>query len=104
MNTHLRSRHAAVAAAGGILAALSIGGVALAITDTQFKYTSPKTGFYTVGSASFAPKDTTSAGNYFNSVTGGLGVLDQRRCFLTGVNLPHGAALTGLRVWYVSGA
>ena len=105
MKGYRMSRTGATAIAFGVVAALSFGGVAKAITDSVFRYDTPKTGYYTVGSAAMVPKDTTAGENYSNSASdGGLIVLGQQRCFVTGINLPNAVTITGMRVWYLSGA
>ncbi len=55
MNKYLTSRRAAFATVGGLLAAVSLSGVALAITDTAFRYSTPKKGYLTLMPAAFTP-------------------------------------------------
>jgi hypothetical protein len=103
MNTYLTSRRLALVAAGGVLAALSLSGVAQAVTDTIFRYTTTKTGYFGIDFMAMAPSNAAAADNYqIGNLTGltATGV----RCFNTGVNLPHGARMTQLVVWTTSGA
>jgi hypothetical protein len=105
MTAYFTSRRAAIAAAGGLVVALSFGGVAQAITDTVFKYTNPRTAYYSIGHLALNPLGTAFAGHYARDYTGGLVNNGAgAACLGTGVNLPQGAALTLLRVWYKSGA
>ncbi len=104
MTHHFTSRHAAVAVACSVLVALSFSGVAQAITDNVFRYSSTKTGFYGISSLDLAPLNNNTAPNYDNSAAGGLFKLVQNGCFGTGVRLPNGATITAVRVWYASGA
>lgn len=98
MKKHLTSRNAAFFAAGGFVAALFLAGAAHAITDTVFKYTTPKTGFLAFPPAAFAP-----AGGTYNIYNDGsiLQVnTNNTTCLVAPVNLPQGATMTGLAIWY----
>jgi hypothetical protein len=98
----LTSRTAAIAGAFAILAALSFTGVAQAITDTVFRYTTPKTAYFPIsGMAMNASSDNY---DYTNGWFNGLSPVSGVPCFSTGVNLPHGSTITGLTIWYESGA
>jgi hypothetical protein len=98
-------RRAATAAAAGVVIALSFSSVAQAITDTIFRYSSPKTGYYMIDRMAMSPQDTTAAGASFSIDAGDGGLTaGTQACFVTGVNLPQGATITGARVWYRSGA
>jgi hypothetical protein len=83
MTHHFTSRHAAVAVACSVLVALSFSGVAQAITDNVFRYSSTKTGFYGISSLDLAPLNNNTAPNYDNSAAGGLFKLVQNGCFGT---------------------
>lgn len=102
MKSPFTSKNAAFFAAGGFVAALFLAGAAHAITDTVFKYTTPKTGYYTLDPIAFAPSqptDTYVIGDVPDAVydTSGLS-----KCFGTGVNLPQGATMTAFAAWYSS--
>ncbi|HET7679363.1 MAG TPA: hypothetical protein VFK79_04415 [Xanthobacteraceae bacterium] len=97
MPAYLTLRNAAVAASMGILAALSFSGVAQAITDTVFRYSSPRAGYYTIDQMAMSPDRSTAT--YVNSWGAGLA---GNACFNTGVNLPHGATITAVAFWYSS--
>lgn len=104
MKTYFASSRIAVAAAS-IIAVLSFSGVAQAITDTVFRYSSPRIGRYTVDHLAMAPDRTSAANsNYGNTIAGGLTTGTNDTCFVTGINLPHGAALTAVTIYYVHGA
>jgi hypothetical protein len=102
MKACLSARHVAAAAAGGIFAALSFSGIAQAITDTVFKYTVPKTGYYSIDRTAMYPGSTNSGADYqVGTSTPGLGLITgQNACFQTGVHLPHGATVTLVRIWH----
>jgi len=99
MQAHFTSRHVAIAAAGGVLAVLSFSGVAQAITDTVFKYTSPRTSYYSIGHLALNPLGSAFATGYVRDYSGGLQT-NPTACFGVGVNLPQGATVTEVRVWY----
>jgi hypothetical protein len=104
MKSYITSRCGAIAAAGGVVAALSFGGVAQAITDTVFRYSAPKTGFYSIDRFALNPIGSFfGAMNYNREWNGGLwNNGTDANCFGTGINLPHGATLASVRVWYSS--
>ena len=83
------------------LFALSYGGIAHAITDTLFRYSTPKAGYLSLGPMSFAPADSSTTPNY-TSQSGDFLEADNTGCFVAPVNLPQGAALTNFTAW-VSG-
>ncbi|HET7681536.1 MAG TPA: hypothetical protein VFK79_15535 [Xanthobacteraceae bacterium] len=99
MRNHFTFRNAAFFAAGGLVAALFLGGAAQAITDTVFRYNTERIGNYGLSPTAFAPvNDNTSysiswTGEPFLEMSGGVG------CFTTGVNLPHGAKMSSLMAW-----
>lgn len=78
-------------------------GTAQAITDTFFLYSSPRTGYFTISPAALSPDG--DGADYIIGFTGGARLQsDSTRCFVTGVNLPQGARITQMRVFYSSGA
>jgi hypothetical protein len=98
MNRYLMSRRGAFAAIGGLLAALSVSGVALAVTDNAFRYSTPKKGHLTLMPAAFTPYNLTS--NYSNNGTSLAPTTTNQTCWSAPVNLPHGATMTALAMWY----
>ena len=104
MNAYFTPRRAVIVAAAGLVAALSFGGVAQAITDTVFRYSPPKTGYYSIDHFAMNPLGSGAADSYFREFSTGLNNTTGNDCFGTGVNLPHGVTLTEVRVWYKSGA
>jgi hypothetical protein len=105
MRNHFISRNAAAFAAGGFVAALFLAGAAHAITDTIFKYSTPKAGSYGLSPLGFIPGDNTIADGYAFVIAGGFQSLQLFNghtfgCFETGVNLPQGATISGLTMWY----
>ena len=104
MTAYFTSRNAAIAAAGGLVAALLFSGVAQAITDTVFRYSPVKTGHYTIDHFALHPINSSVANEYSHGLNEGL-VSNSAvgGCFNGGINLPHGATITDARVWYTSG-
>ena len=72
MKPHLTFHPAAVALAG-VVAALSFSGVAQAITDTVFRYSPAKTGFYSIDSMAMSPISTASGTGYVTEWGAGVG-------------------------------
>jgi len=103
MLPHVTSRRVALAAAGGLLAAMSLSGAAQAITDTVFKYTTAKTGYFGIDVMAMAPDRNNAANDYFIDWDGILSA-DGPNCFNAGVNLPNAATIKRLSIWYTSGA
>jgi hypothetical protein len=99
MNTYLTSKRTALAAVGGLLAFLSLSGVALAATDNVYRYSTLKTGYLTLLPAAFTPADTTK--DYVNN---GIAIrpltAGQQHCWSAPVNLPQGAKMTALALYY----
>jgi hypothetical protein len=92
----------ATVAAGSLLAILAICGTAKAVTDTIFKYSAPKTGYFTIDHMAMAPDG--DGADYTISWGDGLFLNTMgSRCFNTGVNLPNGAKITAAAVYYASG-
>ena len=82
--------------AGGALGTLFVSGAALAITESSYNYTTPKTGYYGISNLGLAPRNHSN--EYDNP--GMSGGLSGTGCFHRGVNLPQGAVITGLTVYY----
>lgn len=80
-----------VAGACAVLVATS----ASAVTDTTFRYTTAKTGFFTI--SVLAMKPDSSLADYSVTLNDGLSTAGAA-CFSTGVNLPLGAKITNLRI------
>lgn len=87
----------------GAAIALLSGGLALGVTDTQFRYSTPKPGSFSISFAALA-KDSSSAGSFQMNFDGGYIVESPggSDCFGTGVNLPQAAVITQVRVWMAS--
>ena len=105
MWNHFTSRNAVAFATGGFVAALFLAGAAHAITDTIFKYSTPKTGSYGISPLGFVPGDNQAADGYAFVIAGGFQSLQLSNghtngCFDTGVNLPQGATITAFTMWY----
>ncbi len=94
------SRRTAAFAAGGALAVLFISGAAVAVTDTNFTYTTAKTGYYGIDAGAMAPAEGVLT--YTNTPEMGLMTSGGLGCFTTAVNLPQGATIKGLAIYYSS--
>jgi hypothetical protein len=93
----LSSRNAAFFAAGGFMAAVFLVSAAHAVTDTIFKYSTVKTGYFGLSPLAFSPSDFNYASGFvvqFASV--GVRPAGSRTsaCFNANVNLPQGATIT----------
>jgi hypothetical protein len=88
---------------GALLGALSFSSSAQAVTDTAFRYTAEKTGTFSIHHMAMIPADKDSANNY--TVTWGSGLKAMAgSCFNTAVNLPNGAKISTVQVFFSSGA
>jgi hypothetical protein len=92
------TRNAAFFVAGGCGVALFLAGAAHAITDTVFKYSTPKTGQLSLDPMAFAPASYIDADQYSMNWDGGI-MTTNATCFNTGVNLPQGSNITALTMW-----
>lgn len=97
MTKYLTSCNAAFFAAGGFIAALFLGGAAYAITDTAFNYSTPKTGYLAIPTAAFVARYNSDVYSNFGYV---LTTSSSTHCFSAPVNLPQGAKMTALAIWY----
>lgn len=86
----------------GAAVASVVSGVAFAVTSPDFTYSAAQTGYLTLGPMAMTPDDSNSADDYlinplhlYNDSTTGA-------CFVTGVNLPKGAILRNLTVYFTS--
>jgi hypothetical protein len=86
-------------AIGGCGAALFLAGAAHAITDTVFRYSTPKTGTAMYPAAAFGPQNAPAT--YHNGLV--LQNIGSAVCYWAPVNnLPQGAKLTALVMFYVN--
>jgi hypothetical protein len=93
------NRNAAFFAVGGLIAVWFLAGAAHAITDTVFRYSTPKNGTAMYGAAAFGPQNAPST--YHNGLV--LQNIGSVVCYWAPVNnLPQGAKLTALVMFYVN--
>ena len=92
-------RAAVVPASTAIFVALLASGTANAITDTVFRYSTPQTGYLALPANVFTPLDDSTVYSVTNRSQLRLDT-DDFACFVTPVNLPQGADMTQLTVWY----
>jgi hypothetical protein len=99
----LESSRSAAMISASILAAAAILGAAQAATDTIFRYSTPRTGYFGIHSMALSPQGDGSLDYRSPWETEGLTVRPMNDgCFSAGVHLPHGATITQLRVFYKS--
>ena len=96
----ISQRALARAAFGGLVLVFTFAGAANAITDTNFRYSAPKTGYLTITAAAFTPGLLTSA--YVNNGAVLSPSTTNQTCWYAPVNLPHGATMSRLHLWYAS--
>jgi len=101
MFTRLRGRHPAGLIAIGVVSTLVLSGTAIAVTDTNFTYSTTQTGYLMVGPGDLVPADNFSAQNYV--LDAGFASSGTEACFRAGVHLPQGARITTVRTSYISG-
>jgi hypothetical protein len=102
MKNLLTFPRSAAAVAGSLLAILTVVGTAQAANDTVYKYSTPKTGYFTIDHTTMVP--TASGVNYAGSFADSLRLTAASgTCFGAGVHLPHGAKITAVSVAYRSG-
>jgi hypothetical protein len=90
------------AIAAAILVASASFATAAYATETQYRYTTPKTGYFSISAGAMAPTTISAFNDYFVS-NGTLFVnTGSEQCFNAGVNVPTGAKITGLAMFYRS--
>lgn len=99
MKKRINWRAVVVPASTAVLVALLLSGAANAITDTVFRYSTPQTGYLALPANVFTPLDDSTAYSVTNRSQLRLDT-DDFACFVTPVNLPQGADMTNLTVWY----
>jgi hypothetical protein len=105
MRKHITLRHAGYFVAGCIVTGCLFGGAAQAITDTVFRYSTPKQGYLQLDPAGFTPLSNEGPGSYriFYVYDAFIQTTVADACFGKSIELPHGATLTALSVWYQKG-
>jgi hypothetical protein len=98
MNVSLRTF--TIATAAGVVLVLAAGGLARAITEPVFKYPTPRTGYFSIHPVAMTPTAPGIGDDY--SIGRTEISTNKDVCFITGVNLPHGATLKAVVVWYSS--
>lgn len=105
MTSSARITGIAFGASAAIVGALLVSGTAQAVTDTVFQYSAAKTGYYSISPMSLAfAGDGGNADKAFFIQTNSVVRPTYGGCFLTGVNLPQGAVIKQLSVWFDTGA
>ncbi len=101
MTIRLTSRPVALVAVGSLLAALFFGGAAQAITDTIFRYSSPKPGYLMLSPADFVRLGNSGSPAEHNINLLGITTTSAAQvCLLAPVHLPHGATIKQFRAFY----
>ena len=98
MTNHFTSQNFSFFAAGCLVATLFVGGAAQAITDTVFKYSTPKNGYLQIPNGAFQVGKSSTP-----YVSGNLALradANVETCFQAPVNLPAGAKMMALAIFY----
>ncbi len=99
MTTNGTSYRFALVTIGSLLAAVSLSGVAQAVTDTIFRYSTAKIGYFGIDAMALAPQNSHAASQLssnWDAVAGASVSADG--CYNSGVHLPQGATITQLAV------
>ena len=88
--------------AGGFLSALFLAGAAYAITSTDFTYSTPQNGYYTIDRMAMTPPNDAASFSIQTGSGQGLAGTNVTRCFNGAVNLPQGATIVRMHVWFSS--
>jgi hypothetical protein len=92
---NLNLRRAALAAAGAVIASLAFAGAGQSAVV--------KTGYYTIDAMAMGPESVSSDTQY--TITGALfNAANDPACFNAAVNLPQGATVTAVTIWYTGTA
>jgi hypothetical protein len=95
MRTLVTARHLTIALAG-ILIGFTLSGVAYAISAAGFRYSAPRTGYLMIPAAAFVPEADTAVYTNLGRSLDVTGIA----CAVAPVNLPDGAKMTQLAMWY----
>jgi hypothetical protein len=95
MRVIVTARHLAIVLSG-ILIGFTVSGVAYAISAAGFRYSAPKTGYLMLPAAAFVPF---SDGTIYSNIGDELDTTGEQ-CFSAAVNLPNGAKMAQLAMWY----
>jgi hypothetical protein len=91
-----------IVAATSIVTTCCGAGVANAASDTNYKYSTPKTGSYVIDPMDMAA-DRSAGNDYFNDWTNGVHLSSGNSgCFNAGIHLPQGAKITQALMFYSS--
>lgn len=105
MTSKLQGGRLVLSAFGILVFGVALGGGAQAVTDTIFKYTSPKTGYLSLGPGAFSLDGYNNDNTKLTSIGGIFGSDPMNMmgsCGLAGVNLPQGAKVTAINFWATS--
>lgn len=86
---------------GLVFAAVVFSGKAGAITDTIFKYSTTKTGYFSISAVAFSPNISTNQ-YYFQNQVDLRPSTNDLMCFAAPIFLPHGARMTEVRFWHAN--
>lgn len=102
LHIRLRSRTIFTVVAGGLTAML-LTAAAYAVTSDVFQYSTPQTGYFSIDRMAMTPTDDPAAADFTIDITSGEGLsTGVTHCFNSGVNLPEGATIVRMTVWYSS--
>jgi hypothetical protein len=92
----LTARNVIIALSAALLGGLALGDAAHAIVETTFRYSTPQTGYLSLAAAAFTPADPSAVFNNNGATLTTTGTA----CFSAPVNLPQGAKVTQVAIWY----
>jgi hypothetical protein len=86
----------------GSVASVAAVSSAVAVVSNAFTYSPVQYGYYPISALGMSPDSNDSADAYFTSYNDGTIISNGATCFNTGLNLPNGAVVRRLVVWYSS--
>lgn len=102
MKAYVALRPAAIALGLGVIAILSHSGTAHAITDAVFRYSTVQTGNLAIPSTAFGPLGSDNQYVYDSGRSALRLQTTDFACYAAPVNLPRGANMTTINVWYTN--
>ena len=85
----------------GVVLTLGLSGTAMAVTDTSFTYSTPRTGYLMLGAGDLVPASEYDVQDFSLHPFYGASSLDTS-CFRAGVHLPNGAKVKSVKTFLQS--
>jgi len=96
------SRPVLMLAAATGFSALLLSSAGQAATDTIYSYSTPRNGYFSIDRMAMMPTDDVGAADFLIETGNGQGLRADNHCFNAAVNLPNGATVVNMAVWYSS--